>query len=92
MRNFALLVILSISVAIAAVEVPTKVAFITAIYGGYDGSCKKVVEQSIKTDLWCFSDNEDIINRGNWSVVTTPFHVIYPSNLDNGQFHNSLVK
>ena len=93
MRNFALglLVILSISVAIAAVEVPTKVAFITAIYGGYDGSCKKVVEQSIKTDLWCFSDNEDIINRGNWSVVTTPFHVIYPSNLDNGQFHNSLV-
>ena len=37
-----------------------KICFITAIYGNYEASCKKFVEQSIKTDFICFTDNINI--------------------------------
>jgi hypothetical protein len=94
MRAFALLfVVVLLGLLDAAIEeAVAKVAFITAIYGGYDGSCKKVEKQSIETDLYCFTDNDKIINKGNaWSVSTTPYHMTHPSKLDNGRYHNSLI-
>jgi hypothetical protein len=68
-----------------------KICFITAIYGGYEKSCKKFVKQTIDTDFICFTDNPDIINHG-WIIDTTPYHVTHKSNLDNDMLTNSLCK
>lgn len=67
----------------------TKICFITAIYGNYESSCKKFVEQTIKTDFICFTDNPNIINN-NWIIDTTPYHIINKSNLDNNEMINSI--
>ena len=66
-----------------------KICFITAIYGGYENSCKKFVNQTIDTDFICFTDNKDIVSNG-WTIDTTPYHLINKSKLDNDTFTNSL--
>ena len=65
------------------------ICFITAIYGGYEKSCKKFVNQTIDTDFICFTDDPNIINNG-WFIDTTPYHLMYKSNMDNDSFRNSL--
>ncbi len=67
----------------------SKICFITAIYGGYEKSCKKFVEQSISTDFICFTDNKDIISNG-WEIDTTPYHIINKNEIDNDTFINSI--
>tara|TARA_B100000886_G_scaffold334243_1_gene289456 strand:+ start:1670 stop:2473 length:804 start_codon:yes stop_codon:yes gene_type:complete len=67
----------------------SKICFITAIYGGYEQSCKKFVKQTIDTDFICFTDNNNIINNG-WTIDTTPYHLLNKSNIDNDKFINSL--
>lgn len=66
-----------------------KICFITAIYGNYENSCKKFVEQSIPTDFICFTDNPNIISNG-WTVDTTPYHSINKNIFDDGTYVNSL--
>ena len=66
-----------------------KICFITAIYGNYELSCKRFVDQTIKTDYICFTDNPNIITNG-WSIDTTPYHIINKSKLDNDSYNNSL--
>ena len=68
-----------------------KVAFITAIYGGYEKSCKPFAKQSIPTDFICFTDTEDIQSNG-WIIDTTPYHFTSKSKVDNGYYINSLHK
>jgi hypothetical protein len=65
------------------------ICFITAIYGGYDTTCKPFVKQTINTDFICFTDNRDIIHHG-WIIDTTPYHFMHKSNMDNDTFTNSL--
>ncbi len=65
------------------------ICFITAIYGGYENSCKKFVKQTIDTDFICFTDNDNIINNG-WIIDTTPYHFINKSTVDDDKFVNSL--
>jgi hypothetical protein len=65
------------------------ICFITAIYGGYEKSCKKYVNQTIPTDFICFTDNKDIISNG-WIIDTTPYHLLYKSEIDDGTYVNSL--
>jgi len=67
----------------------TKICFITAIYGGYEKSCKKFVKQTIDTDFICFTCNKNIINNG-WIIDTTPYHLINKSKIDDDTFINSL--
>ena len=67
----------------------TKICFITAIYGGYEKSCKQFVKQTIDTDFICFTDNYNIINNV-WIIDTTPYHLINKSKIDNDSFTNSL--
>ena len=67
----------------------TKICFITAIYGGYEKTCKKFVKQSIDTDFICFTDDNNIINNG-WTIDTTPYHLINKSKIDNDTFINSI--
>jgi hypothetical protein len=66
-----------------------KICFITAIYGNYELSCKKFIEQTIETDFICFTDNENIISNG-WKIDTTQYHLNNKSKLDNDSYVNSL--
>ena len=66
-----------------------KIAYITAIYGSYENSCKKIAKQTIPTDFICFTDNKDIIDNG-WIIDTTPYHYTNKSKLDNDSYKNSL--
>jgi hypothetical protein len=68
---------------------PPKIAFITAIYGGYETSCKKFMKQSMPTDFICFTDNPNITNNG-WIIDTTPYHILNASPIDNGNYINSI--
>jgi hypothetical protein len=64
------------------------ICFITAIYGGYEKSCKPFVKQTIETDFICFTD-DDLISNG-WTIDKTPYHLTNKSHLDNDTFINSL--
>jgi hypothetical protein len=66
-----------------------KVCFITAIYGGYEQSCKKFETQTIPADFICFTDNENILSNG-WIIDSTPYHLTCKSPIDNDTYVNSL--
>jgi len=66
-----------------------KIAFITAIYGNYEASCKKYVKQTVPTDFICFTDNKYITSNG-WIIDTTPYHNENPSSIDDASMVNSL--
>ena len=66
----------------------SKICFITAIYGNYENSCKKFVNQTIDTDFICFTDNSNIICNG-WIIDTTPYHFIYKNEIVDDTFTNS---
>ena len=66
-----------------------KVAYITAIYGNYESSCKPFVSQSIISDFICFTDSPTIVPNG-WLIDTTPYHLENPSDLDSGDQRNSI--
>lgn len=68
----------------------SKICFITAIYGNYENSCKKFVEQTIETDFICFTENPNIVSNG-WTIDTTPYHLINKSKMDDDNSINSLV-
>lgn len=67
----------------------SKICFITAIYGNYEASCKKFVEQTIDTDFICFTDNNNIIDNG-WTIDTTPYHLQNKNEFDDDTFINSI--
>lgn len=67
-----------------------KVAFITAIYGNYDATCKKFKKQKLDTDFICFTDNENIEKNG-WVIDTNPYHYTHKSKIDNDTYVNSYV-
>lgn len=67
----------------------SSVCFITAIYGDYEKSCKRFVQQTVDTDFICFTDNKNLINNG-WTIDTTPYHILNKSKIDNDQYVNSL--
>lgn len=68
---------------------PPKLAYITAIYGSYESSCKPFRPQSIPSDFICFTDNPNITANG-WQVDATPYHIQTPSPLDTGDHKNSM--
>jgi hypothetical protein len=66
-----------------------KVAYITAIYGGYESTCKLFAEQTIDSDFICFTDNEKIKPNG-WKIDCNPYHLSHPSFIDDGTKINSI--
>ena len=66
-----------------------RICFITAIYGDYDKSCKKFVQQTVPADFICFTNNDQIQSNG-WKIDTTPYHLQNKSDLDNDKYNNSL--
>lgn len=67
-----------------------KICFITAIYGNYETTCKKFVEQTVPTDFICFTDNKNMISNG-WVIDTTPYHLENKSPLDTDSYVNSFT-
>ena len=63
-----------------------KVAFITAIYGGYDAVCKPFAKQTVDTDFICFTDDSNIENNG-WIIDINPYHDTHPSPIDTGYYN-----
>ena len=51
-----------------------RIAFITAIYGKYESTCKPYPRQTIPADFICFTDDPSIANNG-WFVDTRPYHL-----------------
>ena len=69
-----------------------KVAFITAVYGGYEASCRKFVPQTLDSDFICFTDsNAMVVDNYEWIVDRTPYHITSKSKIDDGSYYNSLV-
>jgi hypothetical protein len=68
---------------------PTKICFITAIYGNYELSCKPFAKQTESTDFICFTDNPNITANG-WKIDATPYHIQCKNKLDDGTLINSL--
>lgn len=66
-----------------------RVAFITAVIGPYELTCKPFVEQSIASDFICFTNVEKIVSNG-WIIDTHPYHDTNPSALDQPVMINSL--
>lgn len=66
-----------------------KIAFITAIFGNYETSCKQPVKQTIPTDFICFTDNPKIQSNG-WTIITTPYHLTHRASFDDGTLLNSI--
>jgi hypothetical protein len=58
--------------------------------GNYEKRLKPQRKQTLGVDLICFTNNPQLVNRGNWTLDYTPYHELYPSPLDNGSFINSL--
>lgn len=68
-----------------------RVAYITAILGNYELTCKPFVKQTVESDFICFTDNPNIENNG-WIIDTTPYHDTHKSTVDNGLYNNSISK
>ena len=69
----------------------SKVAHITAIFGGYEHTCKPFIKQTGESDFICFTDNPNIESNG-WIIDTNPYHDTNRSPIDNGLYVNSTKK
>ncbi len=72
----------------------SRIAFITAIIGKYEKSIKYYPEQTIPADFIIFTDSSHHFpsDSHKWIVDKTPYHLLYPSKLDDGTYHNSLSR
>lgn len=68
-----------------------KIAFISAIYGPYEATCRPFAPQTISADFICFSNLENIKANG-WTIDRNPYHLTHPNPIDTGTYLNSLNK
>lgn len=64
-------------------------AFITAIYGAYEKTCKPFCGQNTSADFICFTDDPTIQSNG-WIIDTEPYHLTHRSPIDDGSQINSI--
>ena len=77
--------------AIGLVRSKPKIAFITAVYGGYESSCRHVVKQTLDSDFICFTDDYPIsVDSNLWVVDRTPYHLVNKSKMDDDGYFNSI--
>ena len=69
-----------------------RVAFITAIYGGYEATIKPFARQTIPADFICFTDLPDSIPSNGWIVDRTPYHQTIPLPYDSPHYVNSFSR
>ena len=84
-----LTVLLKASPLFSTINPPSKICFITAIYGNYELSCKPFAPQTENTDFICFTDNPNIARNG-WKIDTYPYHIHCKNELDDGAVVNSI--
>lgn len=69
-----------------------KIAFITAVYGSYEKTCKPFVPPSIPADFICFTNQPELIPNG-WTLDLTPYHLMEPKPACwNEEFYNTKNK
>jgi hypothetical protein len=51
-----------------------RVAFISAIYGGYESTVKPFFRQTVPVDFICFTDLPESIAGNGWIIDRTPYH------------------
>jgi hypothetical protein len=67
------------------------IVFITAIFGKYERSAKPHHhQQTVATDWVCFTNNVNLTSNG-WQLDFIPYHLLYPSPLDDGLMINTLM-
>jgi hypothetical protein len=66
------------------------IVFITAIFGAYEKTAKPRFQQTIPTDWICFTNNDNLISNG-WQLDLLPYHIIFPSSLDDGIMVNTFM-
>jgi hypothetical protein len=74
--------------SVDAIGLQPKVAFITAIYGGYEKTCKPFAAQTIPADFIAFTDDSTLPANG-WQVDCEPYHVSHPSPLASPELYNA---
>ena len=62
-----------VKVPLAIDVIGPKVAVITAIFGGYEKSCKPFTRQSLPTDFIAFTDDLHLVANG-WILDSTPYY------------------
>ena len=59
-----------------------KVAVITAIFGGYEKSCKPFTRQAVPTDFIAFTDDPNLFANG-WILDVTPYYQLEFDNVSS---------
>lgn len=72
-------------------DIKPKIAFITAIYGNYEATCKRFEKQTIPVDFICFTNLENIVSNG-WTIDRQPYHLTHPCSFDKPHCVNSIYK
>lgn len=76
------------SLDLSAYSSTSKYVFITAMFGTYEKSAKKVHPQNVPTDWICFTNNPNLEPNG-WQLDYFPYHDVFPSPIDDGKMLNS---
>jgi hypothetical protein len=66
-----------------------RVVIISAVIGTYEKSAKPFPKQTVPTDFIMCTNNPKLINSGNWTIDSTPYHITQSLSLDRGQFIDS---
>ena len=68
-----------------------KVVYITAVFGTYELSAKPKKNQTLLSDWICFTNNRKLTPNG-WELDFEPYHIKFPSPIDDGKYTNSLLR
>jgi hypothetical protein len=69
-----------------------KIAVITTAIGKSEKSTKVNVPQTLPAHYYCFTDNSELRNAGNWTMDYTPYHLSNLSKIDTGNYRNSRIR
>lgn len=73
--------LLEASIATARSSSRPRVAFITAIIGSYEASCKAFAIQTVDADFICFCPGNPNVTSNGWIVDSRPYHLDYWANV-----------
>lgn len=66
-----------------------RVAFITAVFGTYEKSCKRFAPQTIPAAFIAFTDDPSTIQANGWTVDAHPYHVTHRPPEWDPAWHNA---
>jgi hypothetical protein len=70
-------------------RVPPKIAVITASLGSFERQTKIMMPQALQADYFCFTDDPNLLNPGNWILDTAPYDTILRSTREISRIHGA---